>query len=229
MKRLPVPSRSSLPESWCGCICQCWRPPFKTQIRGGQISSWVSLKNLCLPSLKENIEAPNPKPRHDFKGCFSFSSKTNKLQTSNLFTKFANKNLSENLKSLRVTQKRKWRFLLATRTLEKEWKSASEWWKKKSVFKNLCHQIAMIKTAGVQLNMWWVLGGYIQYPGLYLWIVVSYYMNQPVGIECRVKKLALFPRSASPVECEVFRRWKFDLPHNIMKVKGGILVLMHLG
>ena len=47
--------------------------------------------------------------------------------------------------------------------------------KKKSVFKNLCHQIAMIKTAGVQLNMWGVLGGYIQYPGLYLWIVVSYY------------------------------------------------------
>lgn len=108
---------------------------------------------------KRTLKPPIPSHVMNLKDV-PFSSKKNKLQTSNLFTKFANKNLSENLKSLRVTQKRKWRFLLATKTLEKEWKSASEWWEKKSVFKNLCHQIAMIKTAGVQLNMWGVLGLY---------------------------------------------------------------------
>lgn len=75
MKRLPVPSRSSLPESWCGCICQCWRPPFKTQIRGGQISSWVSLKTSVYHPWKRTLKPPIPSHIMTLKDVFHFLAK----------------------------------------------------------------------------------------------------------------------------------------------------------
>lgn len=103
---------------------------------------------------KRTLKPPIPSHVMNLKDV-PFSSKKNKLQTSNLFTKFANKNLSENLKSLRVTQKRKWRFLLATKTLEKEWKSASEWWEK-----NRCSKIFATKSRWSKLQVFsWICGG----------------------------------------------------------------------